>query len=447
MDRWTRRILTVSELSLHVRDHLHLHFSDVWVEGKVSNLREPGSGHIYFTLKDHASQMRAVVFRSSAQLLRFSMREGIQVIVRGRLTVYEPRGEYQIVLDYIEPKGLGALQIAFEQLKEKLATEGLFDQSRKRPLPFFPRCVGIVTSLSGAAIRDMLAIAHRRCPYLSILIVPVPVQGDEAAARIASALRELGAEGKVDVIIVGRGGGTLEDLWAFNEEAVVRAIADSPVPVISAVGHEIDFTLADFAADYRAPTPSAAAEAVAPIFHDLLKTVRALCVRQAQCMRARFALTQQQISGRCAALPAFTSQLQRRVQRLDDLEDGLWRVMRDGTATWRREVLHRCYRLDLYSPMAKLRTHSLLVPQFYKRLEQRSRTLLVLQRQALHSLVAALDNLSPLAILARGYGIVQRASDGRVVKNSQEVSRGDGINIKLAEGRLLCVVRDILSNS
>jgi exodeoxyribonuclease VII large subunit len=276
MNQWLRRIFTISELTLLIRNQLEQGFSGIWVEGEVSNLRAPASGHVYFTLKDQTSQIRAVLFRAGAQRLRFSLREGLHVIVQGRLTVYEPRGEYQAVVDYLEPKGIGALQIALEQLKEKLAREGLFDLVRKRPLPLLPRRVGLVTSLSGAAIRDMLSILQRRCPYLSILIVPVPVQGMGAALQIASAVRELGSSGKVDVMIVGRGGGSLEDLWPFNEEAVVRAIAESAVPVVSAVGHEIDHTLADLAADYRAPTLSAAAEAVAPIVEDLLGMLREL---------------------------------------------------------------------------------------------------------------------------------------------------------------------------
>jgi len=230
-----QRILTVSELTLLVRDRLEQSFPDIWVEGEVSNLRTPSSGHLYFTLKDQSSQIRAVLFKTGVRRLQFALREGLQVIVRGQLTVYEPRGEYQVVLDYLEPKGIGALQLAFEQLKEKLAGEGLFDPARKRPLPFLPRRVGVVTSLSGAAIRDILAVLERRCPILSVLIYPVPVQGEGAAPLIAEAIRALGASGEVDVMIVGRGGGSLEDLWCFNEEIVVRAIADSAVPVVTGV--------------------------------------------------------------------------------------------------------------------------------------------------------------------------------------------------------------------
>jgi len=258
-DSPSRRVFTVPELTGLVRASLEADFSEVWLEGEISNLRAPGSGHLYCTLKDDSSQMRAVIFRSTALRLRFGLEDGLHVVARGRVTVYEPRGEYQVVLEYVEPKGRGAQQVAFEQLKTRLAAEGLFDLDRKRPLPVFPRTVGIVTSLSGAAVRDMMTVLHRRCPVLRIIIAPVSVQGEDSAEQITSAIRSLNALGPVDVMIVGRGGGSSEDLWSFNDERVVRAIAASPIPVVSAVGHETDVTLADFVADLRAPTPSAAA--------------------------------------------------------------------------------------------------------------------------------------------------------------------------------------------
>jgi len=267
-------ILTVSELTHRIQARLEEGFPDLWVEGEVSNLRIPSSGHVYFTLKDAQAQIRAVLFRSQAQRLRFDLGEGLQVLARGRLTLYAPRGEYQVVVDYVEPRGLGALQIRFEQLKEKLAQEGLFAESKKRPLPTLPRRIGIVTSLTGAALQDMLTVIRRRCPIVGVVVYPVPVQGDTAAPLISKGIRTLGASGLVDVLIVGRGGGTWEDLWCFNEEEVVRAVAESAVPVVSAIGHEIDFTLTDFAADHRAPTPSAAAEVVTPHLEELASRLR-----------------------------------------------------------------------------------------------------------------------------------------------------------------------------
>ena len=251
----SKQVLTVSALTGLIRTSIESGFCDVWLEGEISNLRMPGSGHVYCTLKDESSQIRAVLFRSNALRVRFTLREGMCVVVRGRLTVYEPRGEYQIVLETVEPKGIGALQLAFEQLKERLAAEGLFDAGRKKPLPTFPQTIGVVTSPTGAAIRDIFSVLRRRWPTLHIIFVPVPVQGVGAAQQIADALALLNEQGAAEVIIVGRGGGSLEDLWSFNEEVVVRAIADSRIPVVSAVGHEIDMTLTDFAADHPSSDP------------------------------------------------------------------------------------------------------------------------------------------------------------------------------------------------
>src|ERR671924_1876239 len=257
-----RAILTVSEVSERIKIVLEDTFFDIWVEGEISNLRTPSSGHAYLTLKDEHSQIRAVLFKMQRRYLRFDPKDGMLVIVRGRISLYEPRGEYQLVIDYLEPKGIGALQIAFEQLKTRLAQAGLFDPARKRPLPVLPRGIGIVTSPTGAVIRDMLQILRRRFANLHVCIYPVRVQGDGAAEEIARAIEALNGDLGIEVIILARGGGSLEDLWAFNEESVARAIYQSRMPVISAVGHEIDFTIADFVADVRAPTPSAAAELV-----------------------------------------------------------------------------------------------------------------------------------------------------------------------------------------
>ncbi len=444
VDEHPQRILTVSELTALVRDRLEQQFPNLWVEGEVSNLRSPSSGHLYFTLKDRQSQIRAVFFRSGAERMRFALREGLHVILRGRLTVYEPRGEYQIVLDYLEPKGIGAFQLAFEQLKEKLAREGLFDESRKRPLPFLPRRVGLVTSSSGAAIRDMLTVLRRRCPILSVLISPVPVQGEGAAPQIAEAIQALSESGEVDVMIVGRGGGSLEDLWCFNEEVVVRAIATSSVPVVSAVGHEIDFTLADFAADYRAPTPSAAAAAVAPVLEDLVRALRDLWERQARALRMQIALWRPQLQLHAGALLALRLEVQRHAQRLDDVNGRLgWSLKYSLSAIRERIVAYR-HALDASSPVNRIRGAWVLVPQLVKRVEQRMLSILAVHRQMIRSLVAALDSLSPLAILGRGYSIVQTIPDGRVVRRAEEVSEGDQVRARLAEGQLVCDVRKVL---
>jgi exodeoxyribonuclease VII large subunit len=442
-----QRILTVSQLTALVRARLEEGFPELWIEGEISNLRCPSSGHFYLTLKDEQSQLRAVLFRSSAQRLRFALEEGLCVIVRGRLTVYEPRGEYQIILDYVEPKGVGALQLALEQLKEKLAKEGLFDASRKRPLPFLPRRVGLITSLSGAAIRDMLVVLQRRCPSLDVLICPVPVQGEGAAPLIAEAIRTLGESGLVDVMIVGRGGGSLEDLWSFNEEVVVRAIAAAAVPVVSAVGHEIDYTLADLAADYRAPTPSAAAEAVAPVLADLILALKEFRSRQVRAMQTRLSLARYRMEESGQVFARLLWSVQQQALRMDDLAGRLNRSLQDALASLRRRLLASHHGLAMASPWTRIRSGLVLIPQYVKRIEQRVLAKLIFRRQAVRSLAGALDSLSPLAILARGYSIVQKMPDGTVVRRTGDVAAGDQVSAKLVDGRLICAIEKIVPDS
>ena len=447
MTLFPQRVLSVSELTALIRESLEASYPDIWLEGELSNMRAPGSGHLYFTLKDHASQIRAVLFRTQAQRLRFSLKEGLKVVVRGRLSVYEPRGEYQIVLEGVEPKGIGALQLAFEQLKEKLAAEGLFDPSRKRPLPFLPQRVGVVTSPTGAAIRDILTILRRRCPLTSVLIHPVMVQGESAAGQIAQAIESLSRSGLVEVMIVGRGGGSWEDLWAFNEEVVVRAIAASSVPVISAVGHEIDYTLSDFAADYRAPTPSAAAEAVVPVLEDLVQTLGHLVARKRQAVRAYVGMIRHDLARQAEALPGLRLRIQREAQRLDDAATRMVFRVSDLLGMNRRRILHDRHDLDRFSPRVRLRGAWVLVTQLTKRAEQRMLGLVVLHGQALRALGSALDGLSPLAVLGRGYSILQRVQDGRIIRQVKEAAPGDDVTARLADGRLLCRVREVLPGS
>jgi exodeoxyribonuclease VII large subunit len=438
-----QKILSVSELTLLVRERLEHEFPDLWIEGEISNLRTPGSGHLYFTLKDKTSQIRAILFRTGAQRLRFALREGAHVIVRGRLTVYEPRGEYQVVLDYLEPKGIGALQVAFEQLKDKLTREGLFDSNRKRPLPLLPRCIGIVTSLSGAAIKDILSVLHRRCSILKVLISHVSVQGDGAVDQIVHAIRMLSLSGDVDVIIVGRGGGSWEDLWSFNEEPVVRAIAASPIPIVTAIGHETDYTLADFAADHRAPTPSAAAEAVAPLLQDLVRTIHHLGERQERGMRAHVSLVQRRVADYCGAMTLLLFRIQRYSQQLDEAADRVRASLRISLEGFRQRVQQAFHQSLVRSPRSKIQRHLLLVPYFMKRIETSIHTRLAFRRERMRSLVSALDSLSPLAILARGYSIVETIPDGRIVKRASDVTVNEEVGITLSEGRLMCKVRHI----
>ena len=441
------RILTVSQLTSLVRDSLESRFSDLWIEGEISNLRAPTSGHLYFTLKDDASQVRAVLFRSGAIRLRFSLHNGLLVVARGRLSVYEPRGEYQLILEYVEPKGVGALQLAFEQLKERLAREGLFDQSRKRPLPAFPRRVGVVTSPSGAAIRDILSVLHRRCPILHVIIAPVPVQGEGAADQIADAIRRLSRSRAVEVMIVGRGGGSPEDLWCFNEEAVVRAIVTSKVPVVSAVGHEIDYTLADFAADYRAPTPSAAAEAVAPVLSDLADRLVELRDRASRVVRHEMVASRNRLETVADRLTALQWRVQHEGQRLDDIVGTLTRSLQDTLGRLHRRLLVMRHDLLLCNPLLVVKQAVAVVPQLLRRLEQQMCASLAGRRQRLAAGVASLDSLSPLAVLGRGYSIVHTVPEGKVLRQASEARVGQLVRARLAVGQLDCVVKQIRSSS
>jgi exodeoxyribonuclease VII large subunit len=430
-----------------LRTSIEERFSDIWLEGELSNLRAPGSGHVYCTLKDKTSQIRAVLFRSTAVRLRFALQEGLQVIVRGRLTVYEPRGEYQIVLDTVEPKGIGALQLAFEQLKERLAAEGLFDQDRKKSIPIFPRAVGVITSLTGAAIRDILAVLRRRWPTLHILIAPVQVQGESAGRQIAEALTALNDLGSVDVIIVGRGGGSLEDLWSFNEEVVVRAIAASHVPVVSAVGHEIDVTLADFVADLRSPTPSAAAESVVPVLAETVERLLELKVRLGQVMLRHCAFERQRLDNGIRGVADVRFRLQEAAQRTDDMVDRLREMVQQLLAAG-RERLHGVQRnLSGLNPILAIKQGLATVPQLSKHLEGQMGVMLAQHRHRIHATLAQLNTLSPLAILGRGYSILQTVPAGKILHRAKDVGVGQELEAQLASGQLSCTVTQVFDDS
>jgi exodeoxyribonuclease VII large subunit len=439
----SRRIFTVSELTHRVRETIDATFPDVWVEGEISNLKMPTSGHVYFTLKDEGAQVRAVLFRAQAQRLRFQIREGLTFVVRGRLTVYEPRGDYQLILDSVEPKGIGALQLALEQLKERLAQEGLFEESRKRPLPFLPRCVGVVTSSSGAAIRDMLVVMHRRCPIIPVILNPVRVQGEGAGQEIAQAIRWLSTSGLVDVMIVGRGGGSMEDLWAFNEEVVVRAIAASRVPVVSAVGHEVDITLADLVADRRAPTPSAAAEAVTPILDELTQGLEALWRRCSRAMRLRQAGEQQRLEMARYRLPVIGRRVQQQMQLMDEWENRMEAALGARLVYQRVRLREVWHQLGVAGPGRRVGEKRAFVGQFMKRAERGILGWVAIQRQTFLTSVSALQALSPLAILARGYSVLLTVPEGRTVRQASQVHVGDELRARLAQGELRCLVQKV----
>lgn len=433
-------VYTVTQLTTRIRATLERAFPDVWVEGEVSNLRIPSSGHVYFSLNDQESQIRAVLFRRMAAALPFQVENGLTVLAKGRVSVYEPRGDYQLLLDYLEPKGIGALQAAFEQRKKQFEQEGLFDPARKRPLPFLPRRVGVITSGTGAALHDIVTIVHRRCPVIRLRLFPVAVQGPGAAQQIADAVRLANQQTDLDVLIVGRGGGSWEDLWSFNEEVVVRAIAGSRIPVISAVGHEIDFTLSDFAADYRAPTPSAAAESISPVLVDLIDGIRDKNARLAQTMRGTLRFHRNQVESALRILPVPSQILQRQVQRVDELSFRLGSGIRAMLAAVRPRLAALAAGLERVGPGPSWQRGSLMLPQLLRRLSRAMPWVITAKKHQLRTVTSTLDTLSPLAILSRGYSILETSPGGKIVKDAQSVRVGDRIRARLAEGRLSCLV-------
>ena len=439
-----RRVFTVSELTRAVKDTLEGRFGGLWVEGEISNLRSHTSGHVYFTLKDEEAQIRAVLFRSRVRRVRFEPVDGLHVLAFGRLDVYAVRGEYQLVCEVLEPKGVGALQLAFEQLKARLLAEGLFDTARKRPLPALPRRVGLVTSPTGAAVRDFLRIVTRRFAGLQVLVCPVRVQGETAAAEIAAALGTLNRLGDLDVIVLARGGGSLEDLWAFNEEAVARAVAASKIPVISAVGHETDVTIADFVADLRAPTPSAAAELVVREKTELARQVATLRTRLVRAMGQRAGRFADRLADfrRRRVLTDPGRPLRDWARRVDDLGSRLGGAMarHDRRARERLERAARALRPGLLA--APVRHQRRLAGQLGGRLERGVREGTARRRRAMEALAARLDGLSPLACLARGYAIAALPG-GEVLTRAERVRPGERVTVRLHEGSLGCRVEDV----
>jgi len=459
----SRRVFTVTELTVRVRDLLEAEFVEVWVEGELSNCRLWNTGHLYFTLKDSAAQIRGVIFRSALRYLKFKPADGLRIVARGRLSVYEPKGEYQLVCEHMEPQGLGALQLAFDQLKKKLQDEGLFDTARKRALPALPRRIGIVTSLDGAAIRDIIKVlarrgdrsqyearrgvpgaAARRVFGPDLVIRPARVQGDGAAVEIARGIRAIGRVKNVDVVIVGRGGGSIEDLWAFNEEVVARAIAACPVPVISAVGHESDVTIADFVADLRAPTPSAAAEIVVARHDEFCSRIDRLRDRLRAAAHSRVQGLSRRIhmlSGR-SALAGYPGRVALRGRHVAESTHALATVARATLASRARRVAHLRRQLemcDLGRRLAAIRTR--LVGG-----EGRLEAAMIARRHRAQSQLrdhaSRLETLSPLAVLGRGYAVCWNDDRTRVIRDAADVVRGDAVRVTLARGELDCEVRN-----
>jgi len=462
-----RKVYSVRELVAALRTHVERSFTDIYVEGEISNYRPADSGHLYFTLKDGSAQLRIVMWRGQARLLRFRPENGLAVIVRGRVTIYDDRGDLQMQAEMLEPKGAGALQLAFEQLKAKLAAEGLFDSQRKRPIPTLPKRIGVVTSARGAALQDILNILRRRHQSVSVLIYDARVQGESAATEVGDGITYFNQAREVDVIIVARGGGSFEDLFAFNDEMLARAVAASVIPVISAVGHETDFTICDFVADLRAPTPSAAAELVIQSKHDLAAKVAVL--RDRLCQAAQYKLLRAYNAlSKLTQHPVFVRMpdaVARRQQRVDDLVFRMAQAQRQNLAQLRRRhesldtrLRHQDMRvrlsearrsLELYTGEVTTRLHRLLVAKksetdhLVVSLARATQTLLLLRRsrwERLHSNVTA---LSPRAILSRGYALVFDSA-GSLVKDVSRLKPGDSVRAQLARGEFGAEVKRIV---
>jgi exodeoxyribonuclease VII large subunit len=446
-----KEILTVTTLNENIKRLLEASFDTLWVEGEISNLRKPASGHMYFTLKDEKSQIRAVIFRyphmqrslSWSRPSRFDLEEGMSVICCARVSVYHPRGEYQLIVEAIEPKGVGALQMAFEQLKARLQAEGLFEPARKKPIPFLPRKIGVITSPTGAVIRDILNITARRFPSVDILIVPVRVQGPEAPAEIINAILDIQEAGGVDVIILARGGGSLEDLAPFNDEGVARAIYRSRIPVVSAVGHEIDFTIADFVADLRAPTPSAAAELVVPVKRDLSASVEKLHMRMLNHKRRMM----ERLNERMALLNVRLKDPRKRIDDfrllVDDRLERLRLALEHRRAMIRPGLRHLEVRLMYVSPLSMIRERRFVLENLRKDMIAEWNKEVGQLKNRMESDMAILDTLSPLAVLKRGYSIVRKLPEGFIVRVAGSVPVDGDLEIKVSQGSLRAKVTEI----
>jgi exodeoxyribonuclease VII large subunit len=437
-----RKIWSVSELTGRIRDLLAAEFADIWVEGEISNCHAAQSGHLYFTLKDAKAQVRCICFRNQVRLLKFRPEDGLHVTVRGSVGVYEPRGEYQVYVEYIEPVGMGALQLAFEQLKKRLEAEGLFDAARKKPLPVLPRRIGLVTSPRGAAVRDVLRILLRRFPNVHLILYPVRVQGEGAARDIVEAIGYFNLQKMVDVIVLARGGGSLEDLWAFNEEAVARAIAAATIPIISGVGHETDFTIADFVADVRASTPSAAAEIVVRTRQEFDHHVAQLQQKMYQRMRYLLLEWRHRLQ-ELAAHPGFRrleDLLRVYRQQADEFIGRLALALQGRLERARRRFTVAETRIAAFDLRARITALRLRLEQRSGDLRARVERFLVLKRQRMERLRLQLDERSPLRVLERGYAIVYDAA-GNVVRAAEQVGIGDEVAVQLARGRLAAEVK------
>lgn len=443
-----RRVYTIRDLVAGVRQRLERDYADVWVEGEISNCRAAASGHLYFTLKDGDAQLSVVLFRSQALLLRFRPQDGLAVLARGRISVYEARGQLQLIAETLEPRGAGALQLAFEQLKARLLAEGLFDQARKRPLPAFPHCIGVVTSASGAVLHDIIKVVRRRHARLNLLVYPAAVQGPGCAVSVIKGIRWFNAHPeKADLILIARGGGSLEDLAGFNDEALARAIAASSLPTVSAVGHETDFTIADFVADLRAPTPSAAAELITAAQHRIEERVQSLDVRVRRAIRYQLVLARQRFTELSApqVLARVRDLINRRSQRHDDLSRRLESAATRRLRAYSTQLASLTTRIERQNPAVRLALAHRRLDAARQRLDRLAASLLASRTARLNHATARLNALSPLAVLNRGYALVYLQKDGtddsQLLRDASGVQPGDTIRARLAQGNLEAEVK------
>ena len=441
------QVYSVSGLTRDIRAIMEAAFDSVWIEGEISNFRTVASGHSYFVLKDNKAQIRCVLFKGHRARIKFQPADGDQVLMFGRISVYDARGEYQVIAESLEPRGLGALQKAYEQLKEKLDKEGLFSKENKKYLPEFPWKVGVVTSSTGAAVRDILNIIRRRNPKVSVLLCPTKVQGEGAAEEIARGIEELDRREDIEVIIVGRGGGSLEDLWAFNEVVVARAIFASQTPVVSAVGHEIDFTIADFVADLRAPTPSAAAELTVPLLKDTVKEIRSLNEALVKTLKKKLEyyrdLLKRLMDRRFFHQPKEIFNPQ--IQRLDDFHTRLVRGLEQSLVSHQHRLQDKIHRLFQASPEKHIQHMEENRMMLEKRILHITESQIRFNKERFEGILKNLNAINPLAILERGYSICSK--DEESLKNTQGINRGDNIKIRLSRGRLDCKVEKIIEEN
>ena len=443
-DLFERDILSVSQLTGRLKDLLETHFGQIWLVGEISNFRLPASGHAYLTLKDDSAQIRAVMFRTKQRYLGFEPADGQEVLVRGRLSVYEVRGEYQLIIEYMEPRGEGALRLAFEKLKSRLEAEGLFDQGRKKKIPFLPGRVAVVTSPTGAAVRDFIRVSRRRFENVSLSIYPVRVQGFGAAEEIVTAFSDLNRWGGFDLIVLTRGGGSLEDLWTFNEESVARAIAASDIPVVSAIGHEVDFSISDYVADLRAPTPSAAAELIFREKSDLKAHLSREVRRMVVGLRQRTALARERLDHLTTKLGDPRRTLGDKRLYLDDLTETLIDRMHRLVEERRQTLRAGQARLVPANPRLRIKADRTRLGTLSRDLQRVGQTMMLRRRELLAQLAGRLSDLSPLSVLKRGYALVRKRPMQELVRRSSQVAPGDSLLVLLEKGELGVSVEEVI---